>query len=801
MKLYSPLADIGLLTSDDVHEIARLVHNIYRGTLINSNSFNQTVKDSKDAILRYAETIVSDIINEKLPPHPMAGVHLLSLYKVAEQFELGLKFWKWLQEQERLVTDARTYGAAIELLAYQGQPLHILEEIYQQALRRYPDNFGEYHLSPEAKVSIVNEESNAPGIRLMLLQGILTARLLHGDWRNAYLALDTCVRLHPTQIPSRFIELFLYERPLSEGLEILLLACRSGCPPKAGVMKSLLESLSSQIELSNDTKYTGTAYGNGKAVSQEQMRMAVIQLTSYFAYVGAGGEVHSSHLNAIIKGLLGSLPVASIDDSDLTRTAILGIQNDIIAAVKDIEDGFSNLGINLTAATYNTKLSWAGKLGRKDYLDTTLKDMGTAKVRPTQFTYLSLISASGYLGDNDLMEASWAALAGMDLAMLESAKNWKTLHAAAARSNNLGFLSKTFLGNKNWKSMETYRAVKKLLESEPREDISSLAKVFSVEPAAVSTDLLLQPAYKIHQMANMLKEISKNTRLHDFSSSPIKLDLSVSPFHAGISERMQRSLWEDTTVETLWHPEMDREAVKKIFKVAPTGLFVRDIRFEGWKTVNRLLAKAEEFERWRDEEVEQAILAETAVKRRKTGKPQVLGKIFDESLVGTVKTRAKAIASPFGWEAITLKGPEGSSTEEARRRIEEKRVVIETSGTPNSSSLDASLTTEESSFNPNSSPSSEDAPIMTHIVVEEADSPETIEIKKELSQLQDRGARHIPKWALNVLRLRGLDYHHLRPKGIWKQYLSLLGLLEDNQNIEIAAKTSAAAKELKTPAI
>ena len=122
-----------------------------------------------------AEEIIKDVVKGNLAPHKLAHIHLIGLFKESTQKEAGVRFWQWLEGQDESYVGADVYGAGIEILAINGAPLSTLEELYQQALSRFPGNFNSYHLSPDAIVPDRNQPTTLKGVPTVLLQGILTS--------------------------------------------------------------------------------------------------------------------------------------------------------------------------------------------------------------------------------------------------------------------------------------------------------------------------------------------------------------------------------------------------------------------------------------------------------------------------------------------------------------------------------------------------------------------------------------------------------------------------------------------------
>ncbi|KAA8910462.1 hypothetical protein FN846DRAFT_898041 [Sphaerosporella brunnea] len=378
MISYKQLSELGVLTSDDISNLARQMHARWR------------VDQVKEDILPHAKTLIADLKGRKIVGHPLASVHLLSLLKDMEEFELSNEFWAWLVQQDEFHCDARTYGAAIECFAYQGLGLADLEAMYEQAIERYSGT-----IIPSVALA------TGRGLPTMLLQGIITARLLHGNWKAAYEAFDVCTRLYPTLTPPRIYELFIYERPIKEAYIVFLMACRAGVPPKAGVLTPLLKEI---------------------WIKTRDIR-AMIRVV--YAFVGAGGKPNAMHLNSLIGSVLGSFPAEMKPEEPEYKP----LYEATMKTVRDLIYAFNRMKVPLSAGSFNTIISVGGKLKRPELVQSGLRELIQAGLQPTIVTYRTLLNAVGDLQDESLLETTWAMLikGRIELRQKWDMPDWKAL--------------------------------------------------------------------------------------------------------------------------------------------------------------------------------------------------------------------------------------------------------------------------------------------------------------------------------------------------------------------------------------
>ncbi|CAZ79195.1 unnamed protein product [Tuber melanosporum] len=360
MTSYPTLRDVGVLTPDDISNLSRQIHTEYR------------LSSHEKEVFKHIKQLIADLKSGEIPGHPLASVHLMSCLKDMERFDVANEFWKWLIDQGETHCDARVYGAAIENYTYQGVAQDEMEKMFTEALERYSETV-------DSKVA----RDTGKATRLMLLQGIITARILHGDWRGAYEGFDISVRLYPTLTPARIYELFLYERPVKEAYIVFLMACRAGTPPRPATLTPLLKEIWAKHR---DVK-------------------AMIRLV--YAFVGAGGKPFPQHLNSLIFAILGSLPSDASKSKGEEFDKMFGAT---MALIRDLIYAFGKLQVFPSEGTFNTIISLGGKLRRLDLVLGGIKELLAANLVPNMVTYRTVINAFGELEDREQFKRSWQDL-------------------------------------------------------------------------------------------------------------------------------------------------------------------------------------------------------------------------------------------------------------------------------------------------------------------------------------------------------------------------------------------------------
>ena len=89
-------------------------------------------------------------------------------------------------------------------------------------------------------------------IKPHLCLAIFYARIRKGDWRTAYLNLDTAFRLWLSTVHCRFLKGVLKGRPVHEGYQVYALFCRVGAYVGGQELHILLNSMARACEDSGD---------------------------------------------------------------------------------------------------------------------------------------------------------------------------------------------------------------------------------------------------------------------------------------------------------------------------------------------------------------------------------------------------------------------------------------------------------------------------------------------------------------------------------------------------------------------
>ncbi|KAH7118924.1 hypothetical protein B0J11DRAFT_80559 [Dendryphion nanum] len=576
IDLYPQLISLPTLDRDVTRRMAQVIHAYIRS--------RKTTKQDIRAIWPLVERIVADIRTGRLPPHPLAHRHILSIYKEREEYQLGLDFWHWLVNQDDTFVDPSVYGAAIELLAFRGDiTLQALEDLFAQALKRFPGTFAEYHLSSDAIVPDRTQPFSVVGVPITLLQGILTARILARDWKNAYLALDTALRIHPSSLPPRFFELFTHERPLSEAYTVFLIACRSGIQLKSNHLMGILSRLKAAIKT---------------AVSMEDRLALVRAMTNaIYAFTEVGGTIEGPHLSVLLNsGYAGIMPPKKLGqdfpgESTEFRNSIATSAHQI--ASKLLQSGFPDQGHVLVAL-----INIAGTLGVPGLFTVALNDLETYHLDIGRVGHRVVLTAAGKLGDRKAIERQWAIIAreGQDEGTSLYNADWVSLARACRRAGHEEF----------------YLAQVKMLkhaitvDSEEMAQSELLAKDEEAEPpfTPMDPDIFSEQMESIEVNMTRVAAVLMAGQPLDLQKTPFDMHIDPTSKPYGGSITNLRAVYDELTTDP---HQPARTSTPKEAHSSPTGIPLGELRFQNWSSIVELMAEAEANEQRFQKKIDKAI--------------------------------------------------------------------------------------------------------------------------------------------------------------------------------------------------
>jgi hypothetical protein len=575
MDLYPTLLEAKVLDRQDTRRIAQAIHTRARQKTKTADMFP------------FIQQIVADVRSGALDPHPYAFVHLLSIFKEYKRFEEGHELWQWLVQQDEAYVSQAAYGAAIELMAYGGiSTLAELEDLYNDALKRFPGTFAEYHLSPDAIISDRSQPVLVAGIPTVLLQGILTARILARDWRKSYLALDTVLRLYPTQTPPRFFELFMAERPISEAYTAFMIACRAGTVLNPGQVTALLAKLRAAMSTSI-------------SMSDRMMILRAVA-NAIYAYQEAGGRLESLHVGVFIHCFENILPEITAGEQYEGDAAQL--RNILVVSAHEILGGLLQAGFPAQIHPFEALVSLAGNMRVPDLLTTAMKDIKTAQINLGPIGTRSAMTSAGLVKNQEVIKELWSGIVTRANAEGSQITNedWITFTKACRRADLADFFRKQLskLAHTTTSSVEQHLAYQIGLTEKVL--ISSSFQYISVDELSAEIEGLKQ------QMKNVEAVVMSSSPL-DLKSSPFNMHIDPSTTSMSSLENLQ-AVYDEFTTDPHQPPAPPApKGTPAQAALSPTKIPFDQLRFMNWITIVGMMAEAEAYESHLRSSINQAI--------------------------------------------------------------------------------------------------------------------------------------------------------------------------------------------------
>lgn len=583
---YGKVRGVVTLASDDVNSLAQALHTALRQK---EGGRDQRVPPH---LITFSDTLVKDIRDRKLPPSTSANLHLLSFLRETQQFDRAFQFWSWLVDQDDSYVGPSIYGVAIELMAIQGRPAHEAEDLYTQAVKRFPGTFNEYHLSPRAIVPDRTQPIAIKGVPMTLLQGIVTARLLQGSVKDAYLGLDVALRLRPNEVPSRLFVAFIEERPVAEAYKVFMIACRAGTPLHQDSLTKLLVKLRDSA--------ARTPLRNAAAIRA--------MLTAVHAYTADSGGVLSTRilteLVAGISSLLHGADVLSYAQSHANQ-----VTDKLMNLLHKLFSLFSRRQAPPGVAAFNSIIhNVAGKGQREDIIATVMAEMKSLGIEPTSVTYRSCLTAAGEMGSKALIESAWKALVHVREQSGRALEfpDWLMLTRASIKCSHNSFVTEQIEILAHAVTPFISGRVKDMLENSSTSDDRPRNIAPASEDPAVVLRILADLGRDIAALDDQMS--AGRTSRPELSQRPLPMSLGQDSQSSvdKIVEQELRAVYDELTEDPMSPQTSSDTALIPPAKTA-TGYPFDDIRYENWKSINELLAEAEAHDTRYAQAVDEAI--------------------------------------------------------------------------------------------------------------------------------------------------------------------------------------------------
>ena len=544
---------------DCTKRIAQLLHQKYRQERQNNGSV--------PSLLEFASELIRDLKSEQLAPNPWAIIHLIGIFKESGRFQDGVDLWNFIAGKDGRYVNASTYGALIELLTARGDSLESLEELYEIGLKSDASLFAKYHFMPNAIEKDRSKGSTGLKLPLALLQGIYLARLKHEDKQNAYLALDTALRLAPEKFPTAYFGLPILSQPVHEAYTVFMLACRTGVNVGPGAFRILL----SKMNKIHEEKSAWHLHYQAIRGKQRVLRAMINALISYSA---VGGQVEVDHLRAfyvaIGKTMWTKRGVAAYPEQH--EQAARAVE----AMIFRVSELFSQLNLFPDRYTFSAMLMAAGKAG-SEQVHTVLQHMSSLNLEPDIYAYRALLLCAGTERDLDLLKQTWNYLAQMH-------------HGSPTPTNgSWWFFTRACIesGFRQFCREELDRTSKTLPLDEATREQCIQALDESIDPTYRAVgDITSEGATIIAdrnlELSNEIQKLVGRLRFEEPLADKLPGTSLKDPLIHRINEDRLQRIYDDLTAD----PSEPKDSLPDVNSM---GIPLDKLRYENWKSITALL--------------------------------------------------------------------------------------------------------------------------------------------------------------------------------------------------------------------
>jgi len=587
------------------------------------------VSQQADPLKKICQEMAKDLMQQNLQPSLRALRLLLACFRQLKMYRDGRALWTWIRDQDEQYSDQGVYGAAIELLVEDGAPLTELEQIYNDALSRFPGNFFAYHLSPEAVVADREQRTTLTQVPVALLHGLISARHQRGAKRDAYLGLDAIVRLYPDGLNFRLLDCFadeertptaeffrlkdnnmlpenpltdktlfriVHSRPLSERYTLFAMASRSGQAPSAEMFKAMMTSLQ---QLSHGTAPWLCLYSVRAMLSAVYLRIA------------SRGLLVSHSANAVVIAVADLMTtIYNKRESILTPEQTEIIARELITITRSMYTTFSRYGATPTLGAFNVLITNIAGFGRiREFIDSALSDIGTLKLKPTPTTWRAILFSAGMCKDRELIYCAWDNLVACHTTLGTPLKetDYATLLRSAKRAGDLEY-AREILDKSSLRISDQWKIN---WDEWFKKDVASLPARSSLCPPDLQRPIVFEEIVQgLEKVKSDLDILEQQTR-----GAPTSLDLSTQaypmtlvplPDKLRLPESEMRKVYDRLTTAPDAHPtspdfgapRRQDDAIHAPPGALPgkssTNIPIGELRYENWKAMNFLLARAED---------------------------------------------------------------------------------------------------------------------------------------------------------------------------------------------------------------
>ena len=573
-ELYTALLGRGSLEPVDTLVIAKLLVVTLR---------DRPLASTGTALSKYISIFASHYVTKALPPHSEASTHLLVLYRITCEHEMGARLWGWMVRQDDRYVSIKTYAEAIVSAATSNQSLRVCEELYEEALIRCSDNHVSLILSPGYRLPHDLQDSFIRFIKPHLCLAIFDARLRKGDWRTAYLNLDKAFNLWPSTINHLFLKEVLKGRPVHEGYQVYTLFCQAGAYVRGKELHLLLNPMA---------RACGDSVDFGLKLD---LIKAMLEAILVFGNI-KDARLDARHLDCLIRGFLSILPHQGLGrwQKDIK------VDTAVSSFLSYLMEWFSTRGSEPGRGILVTVIFWSGKLRNTSLLKWALQQLGDMDQNVTlqslrnncspvdRGLYDSLLYAAGEFRSPEMVKIAWECLA-RSLERSNSLSGWRAFAEAAKKTGLVPYYSlqlDLFVSKGEIEALAAKQA-NYVARSRPSNRLDQ-AMYAETPDIRIAIEAFLQDARAIlEDLESTSSNRAKNIPLNR---------CSIWRWPVNVPEEWQRRLYNEMSAKS--SVELAADLLPYIGGKArkSMGFSYRELRYRSWKTINNLLLQAEAFE-------------------------------------------------------------------------------------------------------------------------------------------------------------------------------------------------------------
>jgi hypothetical protein len=355
-----------------------------------------------ESILATAKQVVSDIKVNRLSCDPLLIDAALKLFRNMGRADEFTALFEWARSQGSGsdYCDLQVYGRAIDFFVKNSKTHQLpdLEALYQEALltTHGTSPFAPYHLSHNAKlhdrdVQFPMLTTDALGI---MLEEIIAARMAFGDWRAAYLGLDTYMRLN-FEKPLKWGKL-IQHRPCLEGYTLCRMSHQSnqmtGARPIHRVVHHLSISKTEAIE--------------NPVILRKRVADVCKSIDLLARHAELTGKLADSHVASVLASLKRMARLAKVPGEDAEREnfakKIVDWSERIFESAKDVLSSGDRVSRNILIEMSRT-------MDNPDLFSRLIGDLEPPHLARTDTLRQVILSAASF-NDLDLAKKSWLEL-------------------------------------------------------------------------------------------------------------------------------------------------------------------------------------------------------------------------------------------------------------------------------------------------------------------------------------------------------------------------------------------------------